>query len=36
MTFISTRLPYRQTNAFTKTVLDYIDQADALGLRGSL
>lgn len=31
MTFISTRLPYRQTNAFTKTVLDYIDQADALG-----
>lgn len=30
MTFISTRLPYRQTNAFAKTVLDYIDQADAL------
>lgn len=30
MHFISTRLPYRQTNAFTKTVLDYIDQAAAL------
>lgn len=30
MTFISTRLPYRQTNAFTKTVLDYIDHADTL------
>ena len=30
MHFISTRLPYRQTHAFSKTVLDYIDQAAAL------
>src|SRR5689334_16241593 len=26
----ATRLPYRQTNAFTKLTLDYIDQAEAL------
>jgi len=26
----ATRLPYRQTNAFTKLSLDYIDQAEAL------
>ncbi len=30
MDCISTRLPYRQTNAFSKTALDYIDQAPAL------
>lgn len=30
MKCISTRLPYRQTGAFSKIILDYIDQADAL------
>jgi bacillithiol biosynthesis cysteine-adding enzyme BshC len=30
MDFTSTRLPYRQTGAFTKNALDYIDQAGAL------
>lgn len=30
MNCISTRLPYRQTGAFTKIALDYIDQAAAL------
>lgn len=30
MDCIATRLPYRQTNAFTKLPLDYIDQAEAL------
>lgn len=30
MDCISTRLPYRQTGAFTKIVLDYIDQSPAL------
>lgn len=30
MDCISTRLPYRQTGAFAKIVLDYIDQAPAL------
>lgn len=30
MNCIATRLPYRQTNAFTKIALDYIDQAAAL------
>src|SRR5688572_22438342 len=30
MEFISTRLPYRQTGAFTRIALDYIDHADAL------
>jgi len=30
MDCISTRLPYRQTGYFTKTVLDYIDQAEKL------
>src|SRR5688572_13165499 len=30
MDFIATRLPYRQTNAFNKMVLDYIDQSNDL------
>ena len=30
MNWIATRLPYRQTNAFTRIALDYIDQAEAL------
>src|SRR6185503_8101768 len=30
MNCISTRLPYRQTNAFSKIVLDYIDQSKEL------
>lgn len=30
MNWIATRLPYRQTNAFTRITLDYIDQAEAL------
>src|SRR5688572_1886815 len=30
MDCIATRIPYRQTNHFSKTVLDYIDQAPAL------
>jgi bacillithiol biosynthesis cysteine-adding enzyme BshC len=30
MDCIVTRLPYRQTNAFSKLALDYIDQAEAL------
>lgn len=30
MDCISTRLPYRQANAFSKIILDYIDQGDAL------
>ena len=30
MDCIATRLPYRQTNAFSKIVLDYIDQSPAL------
>lgn len=30
MDCIATRLPYRQTGAFTRIVLDYIDQADLL------
>src|SRR5688572_30344626 len=30
MNFISTRLPYRQTGAFTKLVLDYLDRVDQL------
>ena len=30
MGFISTRLPYRQTNCFTKIILDYLDHAEAL------
>ena len=30
MNWIATRLPYRQTNAFTRIALDYIDQAQAL------
>ncbi len=30
MDCISTRLPYRQTGAFTKIAVDYIDQAEAL------
>ncbi len=30
MEFISTRLPYRQTGAFTRIALDYIDHADTL------
>ncbi|MDP4264307.1 MAG: bacillithiol biosynthesis cysteine-adding enzyme BshC [Bacteroidota bacterium] len=30
MDCISTRLPYRQTGAFTKIAVDYIDQANAL------
>ena len=30
MEFISSRLPYRQTGAFSKIALDYIDQAAAL------
>jgi len=30
MDCIATRIPYRQTNHFSKTVLDYIDQSSAL------
>ena len=30
MDFIATRLPYRETRSFSKTVLDYIDQSPAL------
>ena len=30
MDCIATRIPYRQTNHFSKTILDYIDQAAAL------
>src|SRR5262245_40815373 len=30
MDCISTRIPYRQTGCFTKTVVDYIDQANSL------
>ncbi len=30
MDFTATRLPYRQTNHFSKTVLDYIDQSPSL------
>ncbi len=30
MNFTSTRIPYRQTGAFSRIVVDYIDQADAL------
>jgi len=30
MDFISTRLPYRQTNYFTKIILDYLDYAEGL------
>ncbi|HRF18991.1 MAG TPA: bacillithiol biosynthesis BshC, partial [Chitinophagaceae bacterium] len=30
MNCTSTRLPYRQTGAFSKIAMDYIDQADAL------
>jgi bacillithiol biosynthesis cysteine-adding enzyme BshC len=30
MDFIATRLPYRQTNHFTKIALDYIDQSEQL------
>ena len=30
MDCISTRIPYRQTNQFSKTILDYIDQSSAL------
>jgi bacillithiol biosynthesis cysteine-adding enzyme BshC len=30
MDFISTRLPYRQTNCFSKIVLDYLDHAENL------
>ena len=30
MDCISTRLPYRQTNAFSNIVLDYLDQADSI------
>ncbi len=30
MDFIATRLPYRETGSFSKTVLDYIDQSPSL------
>lgn len=30
MNFTSTRIPYRQTGAFSRIVVDYIDQSDAL------
>lgn len=30
MNFTATRLPYRQTNAFSRIALDYIDQSDEL------
>ncbi len=30
MDFISTRIPYRQTGSFSKTVVDYIDQDPSL------
>lgn len=30
MNFTSTRIPYRQTGAFSRIVVDYIDQADTL------
>jgi len=30
MNCTSTRLPYRQTGAFSKLAMDYIDQAEAL------
>jgi hypothetical protein len=30
MDFIATRIPYRQTGYFSKTVVDYIDQAASL------
>ena len=30
MDFISTRLPYRQTNCFTKIILNYLDRAEDL------
>ncbi|MBI5373646.1 MAG: bacillithiol biosynthesis cysteine-adding enzyme BshC [Sphingobacteriales bacterium] len=30
MNFTSTRIPYRQTGAFSRIVVDYIDQAEAL------
>ena len=30
MDFTSTRLPYRQTNSFSKTVLDYLDHTEGL------
>ncbi len=30
MDFSSTRLPYRQTNSFSKTVLDYLDHTEGL------
>lgn len=30
MDCIATRIPYRQTNQFSKTILDYIDQSQAL------
>jgi bacillithiol synthase len=32
MDCISTRIPYRQTNSFSKTVLDYLDNTEALKL----
>ena len=30
MNFTSSRLPYRQTNCFTKIIFDYLDRAEGL------